>query len=377
MGDSHFFDNIEIINPEYGGRLYNSRQNINLSSYAWNILETDMFMFKGYDCELSSLINLIIQKYAPYSNANFCAYYKNFTSSLQPLLKTLTLSQSDADAAELAILKNAMDIHYNTHYKHTKGIAKKVHLSLESIQTILTISQNLTKLLRNGNIPDIPENIMSKYKWHSHFLNSVIEDYTTRPYYEREKYILSDSIRKIEWAIETKSILKTKHMNGGTIYIKPYRIILNTAKTYHYVCGYFSSDGNNYHKQPSATKLSNIIQIDETFETFDFSKETLDMINKKIQEDEVQFISSSDRLSPDYIKISLTKEGIRIYRQIGNIRPHYTRIEDGHIYYFDCTEIQAFYYFQSFGDSAVILEPESLKLKMKHFYEKGAEAYSE
>lgn len=376
MNDSYFFDSLEIVNPDYSGKRYNARQHINLSQFAWDIIENDMFIFKGYDCELSTIINLIIQKYAPYSDANFCVYYKKFTSSLQPLFSTLTLSADDIETANITLLKNAIDTHYNTYYRHPKEVGKKIHLSNTSVNTLLTIGRNLTASLNNGNIPDIPDDIMYHYKRLGLFLTAVIEDYVTRPFFEREKYILSDHIETIESAINTGTILKATHANGKTLYIKPYLINLNKQKTYYYVCGYFSHDGINYYNKPSSTKLSNLIRIDDSFETFKFSKEKLAMINKRIQTDEIQFISSSDRLSPDFIKVYLTDAGIRTYRQIGNIRPQYTHIEDKHFYFFDCTEIQAFYYFQSFGKDAVILEPGSLREKMKDFHEKGAEAYS-
>ena len=75
-------------------------------------------------------------------------------------------------------------------------------------------------------------------------------------------------------------------------------------------------------------------------------------------------------------KIEFTEAGYRIYKVIFHLRPKPIE-EDGknRILIFNEPEDSLFFYFRQFGENIKILEPESLKQKLKTFYKKALESY--
>ena len=69
----------------------------------------------------------------------------------------------------------------------------------------------------------------------------------------------------------------------------------------------------------------------------------------------------------DEIKVQLTPNGKKLFEKIYLYRPIPTRIE-GDVYYFDCSANQLIYYFQRFGDNALILSPKKLGIKMRDYH---------
>ncbi len=73
---------------------------------------------------------------------------------------------------------------------------------------------------------------------------------------------------------------------------------------------------------------------------------------------------SSDR---EPIRVRLTENGVKQFRKIYLYRPTPVGI-DGDVYTFDCSANQALYYFERFGDSAMILSPKKLGIFMRNYY---------
>ena len=74
------------------------------------------------------------------------------------------------------------------------------------------------------------------------------------------------------------------------------------------------------------------------------------------------------------IRVQLSEKGKELFRRIYLYRPIPTAI-DGDIYTFECSANQALYYFERFGDSALILSPKRLGIAMRNYYHYAAKKY--
>ena len=63
----------------------------------------------------------------------------------------------------------------------------------------------------------------------------------------------------------------------------------------------------------------------------------------------------------------LTEKGKKLFERIYLYRPTPVSIE-GNIYTFNCSAFQALYYFQRFGDQALIIKPKRLGIEMRDYY---------
>ena len=67
------------------------------------------------------------------------------------------------------------------------------------------------------------------------------------------------------------------------------------------------------------------------------------------------------------IKVQLTEKGKKLFEKIYLYRPTPVSIE-GDIYTFNCSANQLLYYFERFGESALILSPKKLGIFMRNYY---------
>lgn len=73
---------------------------------------------------------------------------------------------------------------------------------------------------------------------------------------------------------------------------------------------------------------------------------------------------STDR---EPIKVRLTEQGQELFRKIYLYRPTPISV-DGDVYTFDCSSNQLVYYFERFGDRALILSPKKIGIFMRNYY---------
>lgn len=74
------------------------------------------------------------------------------------------------------------------------------------------------------------------------------------------------------------------------------------------------------------------------------------------------------------IKVQLTEKGKRLFEKIYLYRPTPVSIE-GDIYTFDCSANQLLYYFERFGEHALILSPKKLGIFMRNYYHFALKKY--
>ena len=74
------------------------------------------------------------------------------------------------------------------------------------------------------------------------------------------------------------------------------------------------------------------------------------------------------------IRVQLTEKGKKLFNKIYLYRPTPVSIE-GDVYTFDCSANQLLYYFERFGDSALILSPKRLGIFMRNYYHYALKKY--
>lgn len=331
------------------------KQHLNLSSYAWFIIENDIlnFCLPSEKSEISHFINKVYKNYNELLlfptniNETLCQKYNFYKSSI------IKNTNSSTDIAEITA-KNMVskDIeHIQARISHySKGEGKKIYLHLETVNSLCSISEN---------------NYIEKlFKKPGKYLKSIFEEYCILPYIEREKIYFYDYILAIEDSIRLNYALSI--LTNNTEYeIIPYKIVTDTFNTYHYLAGYIYGKDKNIH--PVSFRISRIsnIKIIRTHKklTSVQEKELSDMIIKR----GAQFLVKDLAI----IKIKFTEAGIKKYNSQLYLRPKYKEILGNNIYIFEITEFQAESYFFKFGKDAEILSPDNIR---NNFIQKYREA---
>ncbi len=98
-------------------------------------------------------------------------------------------------------------------------------------------------------------------------------------------------------------------------------------------------------------------------------KENIPEENQKLFERQVASAAQYPMYKTDNepIKVQLTKNGKKLFDKIYLYRPTPLEIA-GDIYTFDCSANQLLYYFERFGDDALILSPKKLGIYMRNYY---------
>ena len=173
----------------------------------------------------------------------------------------------------------------------------------------------------------------------------------------------------IKEAIDKKYELefKVKDNNAKLLKIKnsyPFGIFESKDENFNYLV---TADNNG---KIYSTRISNIIDLVLIRKVFS--------VNKEVQE------KAKERIKNRYYgmgkiikcKIEFTELGYRNYKIISHLRPNpIEKNEKNRILTFNEPEDSLFFYFRQFGENIKILEPKSLKQKLKDFYKKALENY--
>ena len=105
---------------------------------------------------------------------------------------------------------------------------------------------------------------------------------------------------------------------------------------------------------------------------FSVSKEIEEKAKKRIEK---KYYGMGDTV---WCKIQFTEEGYSNYKTISHLRPKpIEENEKNKVLTFNEPEDSLFFYFKQFGQSIKILEPQSLKNRLKDFYKKALESYED
>lgn len=212
---------------------------------------------------------------------------------------------------------------------------------------------------------DYIDTVVIKNESVSSFYRRMMISYSQKTKNEREKIIHRDNYEALEKAI-SKSVRVMIKLDKDTVLksVSVYKIASSRDELFNYVLCYNGYDNITLR----LAKIKSVMLLPDKAE---ISQKSTELFERQIRCGAQYPIYPSDK---DEIKVQLTPNGKKLFDKIYLYRPIPTRIE-GDIYYFDCSANQLIYYFQRFGDSALILSPKRLGVKMRDYYHFAVKKY--
>ncbi|WP_432205498.1 WYL domain-containing protein (plasmid) [Cetobacterium somerae] len=193
------------------------------------------------------------------------------------------------------------------------------------------------------------------------FFRQLITEYAMKSAYERELIIFKEYIEQIKIAMENDKRIEIKFKNRDDI-LDPYFIASLEKENRNYLVSY------SYYKEKIVNyrikNISDVVITNLNREPFD------EKYIKDLKENFNPFLSFGNE-----VKVRFTPEGEKYYKQVISNRPKLKGIE-GDIYIFEANDYQAMLYFAGFMEMIEILEPLSLREKMKERVKKMKEVYN-
>lgn len=240
------------------------------------------------------------------------------------------------------------------------------------------------------------------------FLSALLEDYASRPLYERELIYFNDIVNIIEQALNANEqdrygiAISFKSVNGTApaqkpkrgrhkdetvstgelkdILLMPYSLELDAGENYYYVTGMArpqnAPDAPMY---PVTYRLSRLESAKICKDIQGLSKTDSINLKKLIQTKGVQYIGGVINKDDAEATVVLTRAGMQQYRKVLHNRPKYKESkvdENGNVTMtFMCSPLQLEFYFFQFGNDAEIIAPSFLHEKMLQRYQNAADQY--
>ncbi len=340
---------------------------VNLSQTAVAIMHDDMICFG--ETKEERYLNHIFDSYHSHADASIEIKTQIYSHKLDETFDSLKMPKTEKDKVRDALVK-----------KYRKDlVAKKDSYGKGTSLRIYVWKDNVNYLTEEG----FPDDDGSYCKEERHYKNvrsyfkTVIEEYSTLPYCERERVYFSKTYDVIIDSINHSNIVKIELQNNESYFVKGVALETDSQCLYHYLAGYATpekdrDDNDSY--RPMSFRLSNIKEAKHFKSRSAFLRKELHAkLRQDIKRYGIQFLSA-DLVDAT---IRLTDEGINKYNHILHLRPHADFIDekDPHIYHFHAAENQLEFYFFKFGKDARILEPKSLAEKFEKMYSDGAKAY--
>ena len=352
----------------------NLKQHVNLSNYAWRIIDEDILNFNnGFDkSPFSGFLNTIFTNFYQKSSASISLRNAELLDKLKSLYNV------DKKSAKEKILTDSF-------------IKTLINYSSDNlIKTVKSYSKDEGRKFRinNENIEILKESLEANNYTNSIglYLKAIYEDYATLPTYLRERIYFKKFIDTIELAINLKRKLKvtlvdklncSNQVINRKFYLSPYKIIQDKNNMYNYIVCYSEEildSGEILYKKLTSFRISRFKKIDIMSSMNSFiSKDNVKNIETAILNNGVQFLTS-DLVE---LKVKFSDKGIEDFNRQIYMRPNRFEKIDDNVYLFKCSEIQAINYFFKFGKNIEILEPISLRDKFIRRYSKALEIYKE
>lgn len=340
------------------------RQHLMLSRFADSVIREDSINYLG-NLNISGCINRIVRNYADISEASVSQYVKKQKNKYQKVLNNTNLRQ--LPEKERAVLLNSLVQEDLTNsLQHLQSYPKDVPYKIRLWDEIWA------DLYSEDSWPE-----EKYYPSQGAYIKALIENYAEKSTFDREEVFFRSTLERLRNMLNLpkteRKILKLQYRtaSGNTITcrIKPYKIVADSAKQFHYLIAlsdYHSTDTGTY--EPASFRISRIVE-DSFFEyaksygSGNITARESARLDKMLQTAGPQFMLASE----ETIKVLLTREGINQYNSQYYLRPASSCLKsvspqkDGSaVYEFVCTALQIKYYFFKFGKEATVLEPQEL-----------------
>ena len=341
------------------------KQRINLSRQAEEIIRYDIECFAedSEKVKFGGAVNRIFRFFCHHAMANIPAVLAEERRKLDAQL-------DDAPVEIEAKKKTISCLLDKKEHEIMEIVGRLIRKKADPNSSTLYVQDENRKYLESSDV----SHLVGKYYRNTwQFIKAVIEEYTEKPYIEREAIFFNEIIQKIRLAGDNYLIISS----GGNRYmLRPYGIEPDSLSAYNYLVGYstrISGDDRTEATENLASfriaRISDVVVLDEGKP---LSNAERTMISDAIVVKGVQFLVGS----PTEIRVRLTEGGMREYKRQISMRPLYNKYRSsGYELVFECTEWQAFVYFIKFGKEAEVLSPENLRSRFYNMYSEAKEAY--
>lgn len=339
---------------------YEARQHLNLSELAFEVIENDKAAFLEKQSR-QRIINMILQNYMDCADAaidNTLARYREELSS-----RLFSIPDEEAKSSPISCLVDAYRQELlDTATTYPKGRAFKMQLDKANYNSMMEWKDE------NGYYDGIP----------GRFLKAVIEEYARKTAYEREGILLREIIEELQSCIDSHQlvVITLNGPNHTRQEVRPFSICSDPGCNYHYLVGMTRKAGTAYPDRVASYRISRISSVKRSHSrSGKISAAQIQEIERKLHDDGVQFLIQDS----ETISVRLTEQGKKMYESQAHLRPLFSERKkhpDGSwSYTFDCTQMQAEFYFFKFGADAIIEHPSELRDKILKRFLDAVEVY--
>lgn len=202
------------------------------------------------------------------------------------------------------------------------------------------------------------ENVLLKNESLSSFYCRMFSSYAKKTKNEREKIICKENYEILQKSIK-KGVQVCIILKSGSVMNNVSVFSVSSAKDelFNYVLAYGG-------KNNKTVRLASIDCVSLLTDKAEIPEKNRILFERQIVCGAQYPIYPSDN---EDIKVQLTEKGKELFQKIYLYRPTPTKIE-GDIYTFNCSANQVLYYFERFGESALILSPKRLGIYMRNYY---------
>ena len=269
---------------------YEARQHINLSSIAYEIIESDKYEFLDKPSR-QRIINMILSSYMDDAEAAIDNATHRYQEELYSQLATIPDTPTKAD-----IFRTLVDSYRN------KLVTRATSYPKEHAFKFQLDKQNYASMQEwrddNGYYDGIP----------GKFFKAVIEEYSRKSFFDREQILLRDVLDEVNDCIETHQLIILT-VNGRKLNryeVRPYCICHDPEYNYHYLVGMSRKAGTKYDERPVSFRLSRINRIKRSHaRSGKITVEQKKIIDDKLKSGGVQFLLGETEI----IQIKLTTQG--------------------------------------------------------------------
>lgn len=341
----------------------NKKQSIRLSRQAWEIIENDMGTMGEFveGQNKSGFLNRIFKFFYPIAKTSIAYQLNVYEGTLREQLSDEHVDKKSKNALIKALIK----------VRESELARKKdYYATLKKGESFLFwLNEDVIEYLSEEDSECCEERY---YDRRGQYLGCVIEEYARLPYVQREMIYFANFDELISVAQREKCRVRVKTRNDSLFSVLPYGIYQDPLSSANYLVGYSIPLGTEEEKRPCSFRIKGIKEMTlEKSKSGFLDKAEKSQLEDLISERGVQFLVGNN----EEIRVRLSLKGVQQYRQQIHLRPDYTEICNDNEYVFNCTAMQANYYFFKFGKDAEILSPPELRKNFAQKYLQAAETY--
>lgn len=343
---------------------------ISLTKKAFVTMKEDINTFGVKN--IPTFINTVFDNYKDEAKSSISLQLEQRKFELETLLANSNFDPAVKKDIIQKLLKEKEEVLIKEVFPNKHDLKRDFSKYMDETNTYRINNKNVEYLTTNCNEEKYYNNSAGQY------ICSVIEEYCSLPFIEREHIYKKDIYETIEQACKDRNILKIKAPIGNReqeFEVYPYKILPDSFQTQSYLVCY--SKKSVEEESPKIVASFSMARIKKPevckHKTFHFNQEELKNIKKQLSENSPAYLIGK----PEHIKVKLTQQGKRNYHTRLYSRPEkIDELSTDDIYTFNCTQQQIINYFFSFGEDAEIINPPDLKKRFKKKYHKALEKYN-